>query len=119
MRGDRYNSYSASSSTPNPLTKILIWAAGIILVILLARFIGSGSGASLETATVSLKLSDTTSAAEIIDSENDAKEVNANTPLSPLDLIEIKNGTGQVLFLDNARNSLNLNNGTKIRYTGQ
>jgi hypothetical protein len=98
---------------------MLIWAAGIILVILLARFIGSGSGDSLETATASLKLSDTSSSAEIIDSDNDVKDVNANTPLDPLDLIEIKNGTGQVLFLDNSRNSLNLNTGTKIRYIGQ
>lgn len=114
MRGDRFE-----QSGQNPWAKIFVWAIGLIMLILLVRFISGGSDASLDTAAVSLKLTDTNSSAQIIDTDNSQKDVNANTPLAPLDQIEIKNGTAQILFLSNTKNSLNLNTGTKLRYLGQ
>lgn len=114
MRGDRFE-----QSGQNSWAKIFVWAIGLIMLILLVRFISGGSDASLDTAAVSLKLTDTNSSAQIIDTDNSQKDVNANTPLVALDQIEIKNGTAQVLFLSNAKNSLNLNTGTKLRYLGQ
>ncbi len=78
----------------------------------------SSSGPSLEEASVSLRLSDATSSAEITSGENDPKTVNANTPLSDLDLIEVRNGTGQIAFLSNQKSVLNMNTGSKLRYLG-
>ena len=89
------------------------------MLILLVRFISGGGSESLDTAPLSLRLTDTNSTAQIIDTDNSQKDVNANTPLAALDQIEIKNGTGQVLFLSNPKNVLNLNTGTKLRYLGQ
>jgi hypothetical protein len=102
----------------NPWSKILIGLAAIIFVVLIAKFIGGGQP-SLEDATVSLRLTDTTSSAQITSGENDAKNVNANTPLASLDLVEIRNGSGQIAFLSNAKNILNMNVGTKLRYLGE
>jgi hypothetical protein len=78
----------------------------------------SSSGPSLEEASVSLRLSDATSSAEITSGEKDPKTVNANTPLSDLDLVEVRNGTGQIAFLTNQKNILNMNTGSKLRYLG-
>jgi len=102
----------------NPWSKILIGLAAVIFVVLIVKFIG-GQGPSLEDATVSLRLTDTTSSAQITSGENDAKNVNANTPLVSLDLVEIRNGSGQIAFLSNAKNILNMNVGTKLRYLGE
>lgn len=102
----------------NPWSKILIGLAAVIFVVLIAKFIG-GQGPSLEDATVSLRLTDSTSSAQITSGENDAKNVNANTPLVPLDLVEIRNGSGQIAFLSNTKNILNMNVGTKLRYLGE
>lgn len=90
----------------------------MIFIVLIIKFIG-GKGPSLENATVTLRLTDATSSAELSSEKKDIKSVNANTPLSPLDLIEIKNGTGQIAFLSNPKNILSLNIGTKLRYLGE
>lgn len=102
----------------NPWSKILIGLAIVIFVVLIGKFI-SGQGPSLEDAAVSLRLSDASSSAEITSGDNDAKNVNANTPLAALDLVEVRNGTGQVAFLANQKNILNMNTGTKLRYLGE
>jgi len=102
----------------NPWSKILIGLAAVIFIVLIIKFIG-GKGPSLENATVTLRLTDATSSAELSSEKKDIKSVNANTPLSPLDLIEIKNGTGQIAFLSNPKNILSLNIGTKLRYLGE
>lgn len=101
----------------NPWSKILIGLAAVIFVILIAKFISGGP--SLEDAAVSLRLTDASSSAQIVSGDNDEKSVNANTPLVALDLIEIRNGTGQIAFLSNAKNILNINVGTKLRYLGE
>lgn len=111
---DRYQ----TSTTDNPWSKILIALAAVIFVILIIKFMTSG-GPSLADASVTLRLSDTTSTAQITSGENDPKSVNANTPLASLDLVEIRNGTGQVAFLSNQKNVLNMNTGTKLRYLGE
>lgn len=108
---DRYQ----NSAENNPWSKILIALAAIIFVILIIKFMTS-RGPSLEDASVTLRLSDTTSNAQITSGENDPKSVTANTPLTSMDLVEIRNGTGQVAFLTNQKNVLNMNTGTKLRY---
>lgn len=91
---DRYQ-----NSTDNTLwSKILIGLAALIFVVLIIKFMSS-SGPSLEEAAVSLRLNDATSSAEITSGENDPKTVNANTPLISSDLVEIRNGSGQIAFL--------------------
>lgn len=110
MRGDYQNANSG-----NLWSRVLIGWAGIIFVILIIKFMG-GSGPSLEEATVSLRLTDSTSSAQIISENNKQKDVNANTPLVSHDLVEMKNGTGKIAFLANEKNVLSLNTGTKIRY---
>jgi hypothetical protein len=112
MRGQYQN--------PNntPWSKILIGLAALIFVILIIKFIG-GRGPSLEEATVTLRLADVSSNAQISAGEKAPKNVNANTPLSPLDLVEVKNGTAQINFLSNSKNILNMNTGTKLRYLGE
>lgn len=102
----------------NPWSKILIGLAAVIFVVLIAKFIG-GQGPSLEDAAVSLRLTDASSSAQIISGDNDEKSVNANTPLVALDLVEVRNGTGQIAFLSNTKNILNMNVGTKLRYLGE
>lgn len=102
----------------NPWSKILIGLAAVIFVVLIAKFIG-GQVPSLEDAAVSLRLTDTSSSAQIISGDNDEKSVNANTPLVALDLVEVRNGTGQIAFLSNTKNILNMNVGTKLRYLGE
>jgi hypothetical protein len=79
----------------------------------------SSGGPSLEDASVSLRLTDTTSSAEITSDGDDPKSINANTPLINLDLVEMRNGTGQIAFLSNQNSLLNMNTGTKIRYLGE
>ncbi len=113
MRGDYQN------NAKNPWPKILLALIGIIFVILIARFIGKEDVQDIQTAPISLRLTEATSNAQITTGDNDQKNVNSNTPLTALDLVEIRNGTGQIVFLSNAKNTLNLNNGTKIRYVGQ
>ncbi len=113
MRGQ----YSSAQSQSVLWTRILLGLAALILIILIGKFIG-GSSASLETAAASLRLPDGTSSAQIVDADNKQKDVNANTPLSSLDFIEVKNGTGQVVILSNPKNILTLNTGTKLRYLG-
>ena len=108
---DRYQ----NSTENNPWSKILIALAAIIFVVLIIKFMTS-RGPSLEDAPVSLRLSDTTSNAEITSGNNDPKSVTANTPLTKMDLIEMRSGTGQVAFLTNEKNVLNMNTGTKLRY---
>lgn len=73
----------------------------------------------LATAPVSLRMTDETSSALLINESNKEKTIQANTPLANLDLIEIKGGTAKIAFLNNDKNSLNLNTGTKIRYLGK
>ena len=90
----------------------------MIFIVLIIKFIG-GKGPSLENATVTLRLTDATSSAELSSGKKDIKSVNANTPLTPLDLIEIKNGTGQIAFLSNPKNILSMNTGSKLRYLGE
>ena len=102
----------------NPWSKILIGLAVVIFVVLIAKFIG-GQGPSLEDAAVSLRLTDASSNAQIVSGDNDEKNVNANTPLVALDLVEVRNGTGQIAFLANTKNILNMNVGTKLRYLGE
>lgn len=113
MRG----SYQAQNNT-NPWPKIILGLAVVIFGVLIVKFI-MGSGPSLDEAAVSLRLTDVTSTAIITANDNDTKSVNANTPLSPLDLIEVRNGTGQIAFLSNQKNSLNMNTATKLRYLGE
>lgn len=108
---DRYQ----NSAETNPWSKILIALGAVIFVILIIKFMTSG-GPSLEDSPVSLRLSDTTSNAEITSGNNDPKSVTVNTPLTKMDLIEMRNGTGQVAFLTNEKNALNMNTGTKLRY---
>lgn len=108
---DRYQ----NSAENNPWSKILIALAAIIFVILIIKFMTS-RGPSLEDASVTLRLSDATSNAQITSGENDPKSVTANTPLTNMDLVEIRNGTGQIAFLTNQKNVLNMNTGTKLRY---
>lgn len=98
-------------------SRVLVGLAAVIFVVLIIKFMSS-SGPSLEEASVSLRLSDATSSAEITSGENDPKTVNANTPLSDLDLIEVRNGTGQIAFLSNQKSVLNMNTGSKLRYLG-
>ena len=101
----------------NLWTKILLGLAGLIFVVLIGKFIGSSTAnATLETAVASLRLPDTTSSAEITTSDNKQKDVNANTPLSTLDFIEVKSGTAQVTLLSDDKDSLNLNAGTNLRF---
>jgi hypothetical protein len=64
-------------------------------------------------------MTDETSSALLISENKKEKTIQVNTPLANLDLIEIKGGTAKVAFLNNNKNSLNLNTGTKIRYLGQ
>lgn len=113
MRGQYQN-----PSDNNPWSKILIGLAVVIFVVLIAKFIG-GQGPSLEDAAVSLRLTDASSNAQIVSGDNDEKNVNANTPLVALDLVEVQNGTGQIAFLANTKNILNMNVGTKLRYLGE
>lgn len=113
MRGQYQNSLDT-----NPWSKILIGLAVVIFVVLIGRFISS-SGTSLEDAAISLRLSDASSNAQIVSGDNDEKNVNANTPLSALDFVEIRNGTGQIAFLSNQKNVLGMNTGTKLRYLGE
>jgi len=113
MRGQYQNSLDT-----NPWSKILIGLAVVIFVVLIGKFISS-SGPSLEDAAISLRLSDASSNAQIVSGDNDEKNVNANTPLSTLDLVEVRNGTGQIAFLSNQKNVLNMNTGTKLRYLGE
>ena len=114
MRGQ----YSTTQSQSVLWTRILLGLAALILIILIGKFIGGGSSASIENAAASLRLPDSTSSAQIVDADNKQKDVNANTPLSSLDFIEVKNGTGQVVILSNPKNILTLNTGTKLRYLG-
>ena len=102
----------------NPLTTALVWWAFVVLLIIIVRFIMSGSVVTAETAPATLKLTDGRSNAQIVDSHDDQKSVNSNTPLAPLDLVDIKNGTAQIVFLSSPGNLLNLNNGTKVRFLG-
>ena len=74
---------------------------------------------SLADAPVSLRLSDTTSSAQITSDGEEPKTVDANTPLTDLDLLEMRSGTGLVAFLANAKNTLKLNTGSKLRYLGE
>jgi hypothetical protein len=113
MRGQYQN-----PTDNNPWSKILIGLAIVIFVVLIGKFISS-SGPSLEDAAISLRLSDASSNAQIVSGDNDEKNVNANTPLTTLDLVEIRNGTGQIAFLSNQKNILNMNTGTKLRYLGE
>lgn len=113
MRGQYQN-----PADTNPWSKILIGLAVVIFVVLIGKFVSS-SGPSLEDAAVSLRLSDASSSAQIISGDNDEKTVNANTPLSALDLVEIRNGTGQIAFLANQKSVLSVNTGTKLRYLGE
>lgn len=113
MRGQYQN-----PGNSNPWSKILIGLAILIFVVLIAKFVG-GQGPSIEDAAVSLRLTDASSSAQIIASDNDEKSVNTNTPLAPLDYIEIRNGTGQIAFLSNPKNILNMNVRTKLRYLGE
>lgn len=114
MRGN----YSDSAQSTQ-WTKILLGLGALIFIVLIIKFMSGGSSESLETAAASLRLPDTTSSAQITTGENKQKDVNANTPLSTLDFIEVKNGTAQVALLSNAKNTINLNTGTKLRYLGQ
>lgn len=114
MRGQ----YSSTQSQSVLWTRILLGLAALILIILIGKFIGGSSSESIENAAASLRLPDSTSSAQIIDADNKQKDVNANTPLSSLDFIEVKNGTGQVVILSNPKNILTLNAGTKLRYLG-
>lgn len=99
-------------------SRVLIALAAVIFVALIIKFMSSG-GPSLEDASVTLRLTDTTSSAEITGDGNDPKSVNANTPLMSLDLVEIRNGTGQIGFLANEKSLLNINTGSKLRYLGE
>jgi len=114
MRGN----YSAQAQS-SQWTKILLGLGALIFVVLIIKFMSSRGGESVETASASLHLADTTSSAQITTGENKQKDVNANTPLSTLDFIEVKNGTAQVALLTNPKNTINLNTGSKLRYLGQ
>ncbi len=63
-------------------------------------------------------MTDATSSALLTTQDKKEKAIQANTPLADQDLIEVKNGTAKLAFLNNDKNSLNLNTGTKIRYLG-
>ena len=112
MRGDRNG---ISQSTPS-WTTALIGIIVLLFIILIWRFVSGGSAPDLTTAPVSLRMTDTTSSALIITQDKKEKTVQANTPLADFDLVEIKNGTAKLAFLNNDKNSLNLNTGTKIQY---
>lgn len=114
MRGN----YSAQTPSTQ-WTKILLGLGALIFVVLIVKFMSAQSSESVENAAVSLRLPDTTSSAQITTGENSQKDVNTNTPLSTLDFVEVKNGTAQVVLLSNAKNTINLNTGTKLRYLGQ
>jgi hypothetical protein len=113
MRG----SYQTQNNT-NPWPKIILGLAVVIFVVLIVKFI-MGQGPSLDEAAVSLRLTDATSTATITASDNDSKDVSANTPLASMDLVEVRNGTGQIAFLSNQKNTLNMNTATKLRYLGE
>jgi hypothetical protein len=98
-------------------TRILLVLGGLIFAVLIIKFMMSGSE-SVDTASASLRLPDTTSSAEITTDAGKQKDVNANTPLSALDLIEVKTGRAQVGLLKNPKDLLTLNAGTKLRYLG-
>lgn len=115
MRGDRF---SQSQSTP-PWTKALIGVIAFLFLILIWRFMSGNSGPDLATAPVSLRMTDETSAALLVNESEKEKTIQVNTPLADGDLIEVKNGTAKIAFLNNEKNSLNLNTGTKLRYMGQ
>lgn len=89
-----------------------------IFIVLIVRFVSGGWEPSLDEAPNSLRLTGTQSNAAIINGSGDEKSVSGNTALSALDLIEVRSGTGQVAFLGNEKNLLNLNTGTKLRFTG-
>ncbi len=114
MRGDRYS----PQSTP-PWTTALIGVIAFLFIILIWRFVSGWSAPDLATAPVSLRMTDETSSASLVNESKKEKTIQANTPLANLDLIEIKGGTAKIAFLNNDKNSLNLNTGTKIRYLGQ
>lgn len=115
MRGDRF---AQSQSTP-PWTKVLIGIIAFLFLILIWRFMSSGSTPDLATAPISLRMTDETSSALLTSEDKEEKTIQVNTPLASGDLIEIKNGTAKIAFLNNEKNSLNLNTGTKLRYLGQ
>lgn len=114
MRGN----YSAQTPSTQ-WTKILLGLGALIFVVLIVKFMSAQSSQTVENAAVSLRLPDTNSSAQITTGENSQKDVNANTPLSTLDFVEVKNGTAQVVLLSNSKNTINLNTGTKLRYLGQ
>jgi len=114
MRGDR----NTSQNTP-PWTTALIGIIALLFIVLIWRFVSGGSSPDLATAPVSLRMTDATSSALVMSESKKEKTVQANTPLANLDLIEIKNGTAKIAFLNNDKNFLNLNTGTKLRYLGQ
>ncbi|MFA6080288.1 MAG: hypothetical protein WC753_02275 [Candidatus Gracilibacteria bacterium] len=114
MRGDR----NIISQTTPPWTTALIVIIALLFVILIWRFVSGGSAPDLATAPVSLRMTDATSSVLLTGQDKKEKTVQANTPLADLDLIEVKNGTAKLAFLNNDKNSLNLNMGTKIRYLG-
>lgn|GEM_PF-558058 len=115
MRGDRL---SSAQSTP-PFTTALIGVIALLFVILIWRFVSGESAPDLATAPVSLRMTDESSSVLLISESKKEKTIQANTPLANLDLIEIRGGTAKIAFLNNDKNSLKLNTGTKIRYLGQ
>jgi hypothetical protein len=115
MRGDRY---ASTQSTP-PWTTALIGVIALLFIILIWRFVSGWSAPDLATAPVSLRMTDETSSALLIQESQKEKTIQVNTPLASGDLVEIKGGTAKMAFLNNDRNSLSLNTGTKIRYLGQ
>ncbi len=86
MRGDRHSSVQ---STP-PWTTALIGVIALLFIVLIWRFVSGGSEPDLSTAPVSLRMTDETSSALLINENKKEKTIQANTPLADLDLIEVK-----------------------------
>jgi hypothetical protein len=86
MRGDRY---SPAQSTP-PWTTALIGVIALLFIILIWRFVSGGSAPDLATAPVSLRMTDETSSALLIQETQKEKTIQVNTPLASGDLVEIK-----------------------------
>lgn len=86
MRGDRY---ASTQSTP-PWTTALIGVIALLFIILIWRFVSGGSAPDLATAPVSLRMTDETSSALLIQESQKEKTIQVNTPLADGDLVEIK-----------------------------
>lgn len=97
---------------PHPLSRVLIAGIALIFVLLIFKFLGGND----DEADVSIKFSNEMSNAQLSTGTKEGKNINVPTALSPKDTITQKNGTSQITFLANPKNTINLNEGTILHF---